>query len=68
MQNNKNLLAQYFGFAAQLLLGLGLMVYGGMWFDKKISIGFPLLVWLLPLLLIIAMIVKVIKDTSKKNE
>lgn len=66
MQNNKNLLAQYLGFAAQLLLGLGLMVYGGMWIDKKINIGFPLFVWLLPLLLIVAMIIKVIKDTTKK--
>ena len=65
MQNNKNLLAQYLGFAAQLLLGLGLMVYGGMWIDKKITIGFPLFVWLLPLLLIAAMIIKVIKDTTK---
>lgn len=64
MQNNKNLLTQYFGFAAQLLLGLGLMVYGGIWIDKKINIGFPLLVWLLPLLLIVAMIIKVIKDTT----
>lgn len=65
MQNNKNLLIQYAGFAAQLLLGLGLMVYGGMWLDKKIAIGFPLFVWLLPLLLIVAMIIKVIKDTTK---
>ena len=65
MQNNKNLLIQYAGFAAQLLLGLGLMVYGGMWIDKKIAIGFSLFVWLLPLLLIVAMIIKVIKDTTK---
>ncbi len=65
MQNNKNLLTQYLGFAAQLLLGLGLMVYGGTWIDKKIAINFPVFVWLLPFLLIVAMIVKVIKDTTK---
>ena len=65
MQSNKSLLIQYAAFALQLLLGLGLMVYGGIWIDKKIALLFPLFVWLLPLFLIVAMIIKVIKDTTK---
>ena len=65
MQSNKNLLIQYAALALQLLLGLGLMVYGGIWIDKKIALLFPLFVWLLPLFLIVAMIIKVIKDTTK---
>ena len=65
MQSNKNLLIQYAALSLQLLLGLGLMVYGGIWIDKKIALLFPLFVWLLPLFLIVAMIIKVIKDTTK---
>ena len=57
---------QYAGFAAQLAVGLILAVYAGMWLDKRIDIGIPLLIWLLPLLLLIAMLLKVVKDTSKK--
>lgn len=59
-------LMQYAGYAAQLAAGLGLAVWAGMWIDRKIAIGFPLLIWLLPLLLLIGMMIKVIKDTSKK--
>ena len=61
-----NPLMQYAGYAAQLAVGLGLAVWGGLWADRKINIGFPLLIWLLPLLLLIAMMIKVVKDTSKK--
>ncbi len=59
-------LMQYAGYAAQLAVGLGLAVWGGWWADGKINIGFPLLIWLLPLLLLIGMMIKVVKDTSKK--
>lgn len=59
-------LMQYAGYAVQLAAGLGLAVWAGMWVDRKIAIGFPLLIWLLPLLLLIGMMIKVIKDTSKK--
>jgi Na+/glutamate symporter len=45
---------------------IGLAVYAGYYFDKWIKIEFPLFVWLLPLIAIIGMIIKVIKDTSKK--
>jgi len=57
---------QYAGFAAQLAVGLLLAVYAGMWLDKRIAISIPLLIWLLPLLLLIGMLIKVVKDTSKK--
>lgn len=57
---------QYAGFAAQLAAGLLLAVYVGMWIDKRAGINIPLLIWLLPLLLLIGMLIKVVKDTSKK--
>jgi len=64
--NRNRLLFQYAGFATQLMIVLGLAVYGGVWADKKLNLTFPLLLWVLPLVVIVAMIIKVIKDTSKK--
>ncbi len=61
-----NPLMQYAGLAVQLAAGLLLAVYAGMWLDKWIAFGIPLLIWLLPLLLLIGMMIKVIRDTSKK--
>ena len=63
-----NLLLQYLGFAMQLIVALGIAVYAGLWADKWIKAGFPLFVWVLPLLIIVVLMYKVIKDTSKKNE
>jgi F0F1-type ATP synthase assembly protein I len=64
--SNKQLLMQYAGLAAQLAAGLLLAVYLGMWMDKWIGFKIPIFIWLLPLLLLIGMIVKAIRDTSKK--
>lgn len=64
--NRNRLLFQYAGFAMQLMVALGLAVYAGLWADKKLNLTFPLLLWVLPLIVIAAMIVKVIKDTSNK--
>ena len=58
---------KYAGFAAQLTAALLAAVYAGYWVDKKTTLKFPLLIWLLPLLVIIAMIVKAIKDTSENK-
>lgn len=57
---------QYAGFAAQLAAGLLLAVYGGRWADKQAGMRIPLFIWLFPLLLLIGMLIKVVKDTSKK--
>ncbi|MEN9685577.1 MAG: hypothetical protein RLZZ28_1363 [Bacteroidota bacterium] len=57
---------QYAGFAAQLAIGLLLAVYAGKWLDGKTGLRFPVLIWLLPLILLIGILIKVVKDTSKK--
>ena len=57
---------QYAGFAAQLAVGLILAVYAGMWLDKQTGIKIPIFIWLLPLVILVAMLFKVVKDTSKK--
>jgi hypothetical protein len=66
-QPSNNLLWQYAGLASQLMITLLLALYLGGWIDKKIGIGFSLLVWLLPLLVLVATFMKLIKDTSKKK-
>jgi F0F1-type ATP synthase assembly protein I len=65
-KNPNKLLMQYAGLAAQLAAGLLLTVYLGMWIDKWVRLGIPVFIWALPLLLIIGMIIKAIRDTSKK--
>ena len=64
--SNKNLLIQYASLGAQLLSGLLVAVFIGYWLDKKIKFSFPVFIWLLPLIVIVGMILKAVKDTSKK--
>jgi len=62
-----NGLMQYAGFATQLVVVLLLAVYGGTWLDKKAGFRKPLFVWLLPLFLLIGMLIKLVRDLSKKS-
>lgn len=64
-QSSNNILLRYAGMGAQILVSLGLAVFIGLKLDAWIGVPFPILVWVLPLLVIIAMIIKTIKDTSK---
>jgi hypothetical protein len=63
--SNNNILWKYAGMGAQILVSLGLALFIGLKLDAWLRTPFPLLVWLLPLLVIIGMIIKTIKDTSK---
>ncbi len=65
--DGKRLMLQYAGLATQLVVSLGLGVFMGFWMDKKIDIAVPVFTWLLPLLILIAIFIKVIKDTSGKK-
>ncbi len=68
--NNKpdnNLLWKYAGLATQFLVGIGLSVYAGMKIDQWLKINVPVAVWVLPLLVIVAVIIKIIKDTAQKK-
>ena len=67
-QNNAgNDVMRYAGLGAQILVSLGLAVFAGYHADKWLKLSFPLLVWLLPLLVVSVMIYKLIKETSKKK-
>ena len=65
--SNKNLLFQYASLGTQILAGLIIAVAVGYWLDEKIKFSFPIFIWVLPLLVIISMILKVVRDTSKKK-
>ncbi|MEO9003273.1 MAG: AtpZ/AtpI family protein [Ginsengibacter sp.] len=59
-------LMRYAGMGMQFLLSIALGVFIGSKGDEWFRFSFPLLVWLLPLLIIIGLIVKIVKDTSTK--
>ena len=58
---------QYAGIGGQLLVSLGAGVFLGLKADAWLACKIPLLIWILPLLILIAMIARLIKDTSKKK-
>jgi Mn2+/Fe2+ NRAMP family transporter len=64
--NNKDL-RRYAGLATQMLACLGIAVFIGLKTDKWLRLSFPLLSWLLPLLALAAILYKIIKETSPKN-
>ena len=65
--SNNNLLLKYAGLTMQILVGLALAIFAGVKLDKWLNFKTPLLVWILPLIVILAMIFQVIRDTSKKS-
>ncbi|MDB5222217.1 MAG: AtpZ/AtpI family protein [Chitinophagaceae bacterium] len=58
---------QYAGIGGQLLVSLGIGVFLGLKADEWLNFTIPLFVWILPLLILIAMIAKLIKATSRKK-
>ena len=59
-------LMQYAGMGMQFLVSIALGIFIGSKGDEWFHFSFPLLIWLLPLLIIVGLIVKIIKDTSTK--
>ena len=64
---DNSLLWKYAGFATQLIIALGLAVWLGLKADGWLKLNAPVAVWVLPLLIIIVLIIKAIKDTSPKK-
>lgn len=57
---------KYAGLGMQFLVAIALGVFIGLKADEWLNLSFPLLVWLLPLLMIIGIIIKIVKETDKK--
>ncbi len=66
-KNDNRLLLKYAGLATQLFIALGLGVYLGIKIDGWMLFKNPIFVWVLPLIIISAIIYKIIKDTSPKK-
>ena len=58
---------RYAGLATQMLVSLGIAVFVGLKADKWLRLSFPILSWLLPLLVLAAIIYRIIKATGPKN-
>ncbi|WP_121356867.1 AtpZ/AtpI family protein [Flavisolibacter nicotianae] len=65
--NASNDLMRYAGLGAQILVSIGIAVFIGLKLDQWLHVPFPLLVWLLPLVVVSMTIYKLIKETSKKK-
>ena len=55
-------LMRYAGLGFQFMVGIGLALYAGLKADEWLNMPFPLLVWLIPLLIIIGVIIKTVVD------
>ena len=64
---DNSLLWKYAGFATQLTVALIVAVFAGIKLDAQLKFKNPIIVWALPLLIIIVLIYKAIKDTSPKK-
>jgi hypothetical protein len=65
-RQQERFLMRYAGLAMQFLVSIGLAVFVGLKADKWLNLSFPVLAWLLPLVVIVAIIYKIAKDTTKK--
>lgn len=61
-------LLRYAGLSSQVAASIGFAVFIGIKGDKWLKVSFPILSWGLPLLVIVYLIIKLIKDSSGKND
>jgi hypothetical protein len=66
--NSRQTVWRYAGLTGQLIAGLGIAVYAGYKIDAWLSISFPLFVWMLPLLVLTAIILKIIRESTRRND
>ena len=64
--NNRDLL-RYASMGTQIFVALGIAVFIGLKADKWLKISAPLLVLLLPVLALVGIIYKIVKETSKQK-
>jgi hypothetical protein len=66
-KNPNHDLLKYAGMATQFFIAIGLSVFIGIKLDQWLHISFPVLVWVIPLLVIVSLIYKLIKETNRKK-
>lgn len=65
-KSNLEYLAQYAGLGVQLLVAIGLALWLGIKADEWLTINTAIFSWLLPLLIVIVMIIKIVKETGRR--
>jgi hypothetical protein len=66
-RSSRYYLMRYGSLAFQLLAALLLVIFAGVKIDKWLWQGSPVLAWIFPLLVIVGLILKILKDTSVKK-
>ena len=66
--NNYSDLLRYASMGSQIFVGLGLAVFVGLKADKWLKISAPLLVLILPVVVLVGIIYKIVKETSKQKD
>ncbi len=66
-KNNNGLLWKYAGLTTQLFVAIATAVFAGIKIDIACHFKNPIAVWILPLLIIVAIIFKIIKDTTPQK-
>jgi uncharacterized integral membrane protein len=66
-KSNRYYLLRYGSLAFQLLFLLLVVIFLGIQLDKKTGLSYSLFSWLFPIIVVVVMIVKVLKDTANKK-
>ncbi len=61
-------LIRYAGLSTQVVVSIGVSVFLGMKADKGLKVSFPILSWVLPLLVIVVLLVNLIKMGSGNKD
>ena len=69
-RSNKNYsdLLRYASMGTQIFVALGLAVFVGVKVDKWLKISAPLLVLILPVIVLVGIIYKIVRETSKQKD
>ena len=67
-KNNYSDLLRYASMGTQIFVALGLAVFIGLKVDRWLKISAPLLVLVLPVIVLVGIIYKIIKETSKQKD
>ena len=66
--NNYSDLLRYASLGTQIFVGLGLAVFVGLKVDKWLKISAPLLVLIFPVIVLVGIIYKIVRETSKQKD
>ena len=66
--NNYSDLLRYASMGTQIFVALGLAVFVGLKVDRWLKISAPLLVLILPVIVLVGIIYKIVKETSKQKD